>query len=267
MATLPERLRNKRLAASTREKYQAIAARIGDKDPIEWLESQLDDRTPIGTVLPLRAAVAHVLAAQGVDDLEVQTKLPKARGRKGATRSALSDEQLDRYLAAAQERTEPVRAILLLLPNTGLRISEACGLRTQDVQRRKGEPVLVVTGKGNKDRVVPLNAAAVQALRDWTKTRKAEMADNDTPWLFPGRKTHIHPATVEKACREIAAADPELKGLTPHVLRHRFATALLSRGVDLKTVQVLLGHESIMTTQRYLHPDTDQLAAAVDKLK
>ena len=266
--SLQERLKKRRLAASTREKYQAIEARIGTADPVAWLEKQLDDDTPIGTVLPLRAAVAHILGARGMDDADVQAALPTARGRKSAVRDALAPEQLELFRTEAAKLSDPVRTILLLLPDTGLRIGEACGLRVDSVQRRKGHPVLVFAGKGNKERIVPLTDAALGVLRAWVKARKARELDDTVPWLFPGKtpKRPLHRATVEKACRELAAAHTELKGLSPHVLRHCFATHALAKGVDLRTLQVLLGHSSITTTQRYLHPDVDQLAAAIEKL-
>jgi integrase/recombinase XerC len=160
---------------------------------------------------------------------------------------------------------DPAYTILLLLPHTGLRIAEACNLTKADVQAQRNRRVLRVLGKGNKVRLVPLSTAATAIL-------DAYMADASLAgqtWLFPSPRGSgaVRPNAIREPLRRLRATLPgEAREVTPHVLRHTFATRLLDSGVDLKTLQVLLGHATIATTARYLHPSVEALGEAVDKL-
>lgn len=260
-----ERLHDRGLLPSTREKYTEISERMDLEDPIAWLKSQVHARTPIGTVLPLRATVKHYLVGElGYTEEEVDDLLPKAMGRKAARRDALNPTQLAVYhMAVGALGIEPAHTILMLLPQTGLRISEACGLHRKNLRQVEGRWVLELRGKGDKHRVVPLNRAAETTLFTYFKVA------NTDGWLFPGRADlggPIGPHAIRKYTRAIAEDYPDLEGLSPHVLRHTFATMSLRRGMNLSQLQQLLGHESIVTTQRYLHPTVGDLVAAVDLL-
>jgi site-specific recombinase XerD len=254
---------------STIETYEKIidrCVRSGD-DPVEWAWAQTRS-APIGTVLPIRAAVKHYLVAGGMAPHTAHAALPPAKGRPDRIREALTPEQQRTYAAAvAQEADGPVKALLGILPRTGLRISEACNLRWEDVQHRGSIPVLVVTGKRGKQRLVPLSAGAVRILdqhRAWMARWKTHRSDVGETFLFPGYgEDAITPDAVRKAVRDLRAAHPGLDGLTPHVLRHTFATNLIRAGRDIDQVRVLLGHTNVKTTIRYLHPATDILADAV----
>lgn len=267
--SLEERFRDRGLLSSTQTKYQEIlAAASSDEDLIRWLHRKISITTPIGTVLPARAAVKHYLISeQGYDEESVDALLPKARGREAATRDSLSPKQLMVYLAACDAiPTEPSRTILLLLPKTGLRIGEITALRRDEVATVDGRVHFAFRGKGDKHRKVPLPRPAEKTLAEYLAQHdQSSMAGSE--WLFPSSwGSAITPHAVRKYTRQIAKDFPVLGALSPHVLRHTYATSLLREGVDLKTLQILMGHENIATTQRYLHPTLGDLQEAADRL-
>jgi site-specific recombinase XerD len=260
---LDARLKQRGLLPSTKEKYKEILEAAQKGDIIGWLNKKIHARTPLGTVLPARAAVKHYLISeQGYDEESVDELLPKAKGQAAQTRQALSPQQLATYLAACDAiDNEPSRTILLLLPKTGLRISEITGLKRSDLIQKDGKLFFSFRGKGNKHRLVPLPSTAELTLREYLDNTPQREFLFESTWTGP-----ITPHAVRKYTRQIAEDFPELSGLSPHVLRHTYATSLLKKGVDIKTLQELMGHTSITTTQRYLHPDAEDLAAAADKL-
>lgn len=253
-------MKERGLLPNTRKTYRTLAAQAGD-DPVAWLRGLVAERRPMGTLAPARAAVRHRLEAEGKGEEEVRALLPAIRGRKGATRDALTPDDLATYYAAVEAVAEPVRTLLLLLPRSGLRVSEACALRRAEVTERNGRLILRIRGKGDKPRVVPLGEAGTALLRDYMAS---DVAGSD--YLFPGRGGPITPGAVRKVTRQLRAAHG-LAELSPHVLRHTYATSLLAEGVDVRSLQALLGHEAIATTMRYLHPSADDLARSIDKLK
>ena len=115
--------------------------------------------------------------------------------------------------------------------------------------------IRVQQGKGAKDRYVMLSPRLLKRLREYWKIQRS------THWLFPGRaKTqHISPSTVRQVCREAWFASGLKKRVTPHILRHSFATHLLEAGADLRTIQVLLGHKALSSTARYTHIATHRI--------
>ena len=260
---LQEHLSQQQLLPSTKAQYKSILARTEGKDPITWLKGRIHARTPIGTVLPYRAAVKHYLMSeQGYTEEELQALLPKAKGRPTAYRHALTPEALATYHVAVEGVPDPSMTILTLLPKTGLRISEICGLQVGDVQNVSGVRAFVFRGKRDKQRVVPLTKSAESTLDAYIASHQP------TKWLFTGQLGGpLTPHAVRKHTRAIAALNPDLAELSPHVLRHTYATLLVARGVDLKTIQSLLGHESIETTSRYLHPTVTDLYAAAARLE
>jgi site-specific recombinase XerD len=257
--SLSSHLKKQGLASSTREKYGTIVASVGDSDPVEWLNKRLSNRTPIGTVLPLRAAVKHYLLSEGYTVEQIDDLLPKAKGRPSGTREAMNPEQLATYFLVSEEQDEPVRTILLLLPRTGLRISEICNLRMENLISRGGVQGLLFRGKRDEERFVPLNRPALKVLNEYVASVSPE------GWLFEGYAGGpITPHAVRIYTRRMAAQHPELSSLSPHTCRHTFATSLLRSGTDLRRVQALMGHKNIETTARYLHPDASMLQEAVE---
>lgn len=140
------------------------------------------------------------------------------------------------------------RTILMTIYATGLRLSEALHLRVEDIDSSR-MLVRVRRGKGKKDRYVPLSETLLHQLRTyWKEHRPSE-------WLFPGgkAKSPLGTSSVQRICKRAGLQAGLSKKVTPHVLRHCFATHLLEAGTDLKTIQVLLGHRSLNTSSLYLH--------------
>ena len=149
-------------------------------------------------------------------------------------------------------------ALLELLYGSGLRASELVSLPRGSV--RPGQPFLMVRGKGSKDRLVPISSRAQTAVANWL-----EVAPGGTLWLFPSGKAHLSRVRLFQIVRQMAAdsgISPER--VSPHVLRHAFATHLLSGGADLRVLQSLLGHADIATTQIYTHVDSARLVELVN---
>lgn len=169
----------------------------------------------------------------------------------------ISGAELKRLMKAPDTKTlEGKRdsAILELLFSTGLRISELCSLSIDDVDLSRDE--FSVRGKGDKVRVVFLSDTARKALQEYLKHRK-DM--DDAMFVRYGRKQNdggdlrISPRAVQRLIKKYAAAAGITRKVTPHVIRHSFATDLLQNGADIRSVQALLGHASINTTQVYTH--------------
>ena len=183
---------------------------------------------------------------------------------------SLSRDEIDRLLAAAAARDAAAGLRLVALVEmayaSGLRVSELLGLKVEAV--RRDPAYLIVRGKGGKERLAPLNPAARAALKAWLTARDARRKPEapDSPWLFPssGRSGHLTPRRFAQLLDEAAvAAGLDPARVSPHVLRHAFATHLLEGGADLRVVQTLLGHADIATTQIYTHVATDRLAQVV----
>ncbi|WP_315969058.1 tyrosine recombinase XerC [Nigerium massiliense] len=151
------------------------------------------------------------------------------------------------------------RAIIELLYSTGMRVSELCGLSAGDLDRDRG--LVRVVGKGDKERRVPLGEPARLAVDAWLDARPAIAAVGDA--LFVGRRGgRIDPRVVRRVAHEALAAVPDGPDLGPHGLRHAMATHLLEGGADLRSVQEMLGHSSLATTQIYTHVTNERLREA-----
>jgi len=125
---------------------------------------------------------------------------------------------------------------------------------------RKGQPFLILRGKGSKERLVPISSRAEQAVARWR-----ENVPDSSPWLFPSGKKHLSRIRLYQIVRAMAGdAGIPPDRISPHVLRHNFATHLLSGGADLRVVQSLLGHADIATTQIYTHVDSGRLVELVN---
>jgi integrase/recombinase XerC len=149
-------------------------------------------------------------------------------------------------------------AVLALLYGSGLRISEALGLKRQDVPRPGAGDVIMVTGKGNKQRMVPVLAQVTRLIADYVALCPYDLAAAGA--LFVGAKgAPLNPRIVQLAMAGLRGALGLPDTATPHALRHSFATHLLARGGDLRAIQELLGHASLSTTQIYTAVDTERL--------
>jgi len=193
----------------------------------------------------------------------IQTpKLPRSLPK------ALSERDMEDLLDVAPEQERAAwidlrdNAILLLLYGAGLRIGEALGLTKGviDGLLEAGRDTLEVTGKGNKTRLVPLLPQAVDALKAYRDSCPFQAKLGAKQAFFLGaRGGPLDPAIVQKRVREIRRSLGLAESVTPHALRHSFATHLLGAGGDLRTIQELLGHASLSTTQRYTDVDTARL--------
>ena len=145
-----------------------------------------------------------------------------------------------------------------MLYGSGLRASELVNLPRGAI--RTGQPFLVVRGKGDKERLVPISSRAGEAVQKWL-----DVAASGPLWLFPSGKSHISRVRLFQIVRSMAAdAGISPDRVSPHVLRHAFATHLLSGGADLRVLQSLLGHADIATTQIYTHVDSASLVELVN---
>ncbi|WP_427792361.1 tyrosine recombinase [Brevundimonas diminuta] len=182
----------------------------------------------------------------------------------------LSRDEIEALLAsaAADDGAAGVRLIALMemAYASGLRVSELLALKVEAV--RRDPAYLIVRGKGGKERLAPLNTAAREAIRAWLDARDAARKPGapDSPWLFPshGKSGHLTPRRFAQLLDQAAiTAGIDPTRVSPHVLRHAFATHLLEGGADLRVVQTLLGHADISTTQIYTHVATDRLSQVV----
>jgi integrase/recombinase XerD len=149
-------------------------------------------------------------------------------------------------------------ALLELLYGSGLRATELVSLPRRAF--RPGQPFLILRGKGDKERLAPVSERAAEAVRQWLPH-----VPEASPWLFPGGKSHLSRVRLFQLVRSMAAlAGIAPDRVSPHVLRHAFATHLLAGGADLRVLQSLLGHADIATTQIYTHVDAARLVELVN---
>jgi integrase/recombinase XerD len=149
-------------------------------------------------------------------------------------------------------------ALLELLYGSGLRATELVSLPRRAV--RPNQPFLMLRGKGGKERLVPVSSRAAVAVENWLPS-----VPGDSPWLFPSGKSHLSRVRLFQLVRAMAAlAGIAPDRVSPHVLRHAFATHLLAGGADLRVLQSLLGHADIATTQIYTHVDAARLVELVN---
>ena len=176
----------------------------------------------------------------------------------------LSQEEVKRLIEAAPNLQ--YRTLLMLLYGTGLRRAEASLLKVSDIDSER-RVIHVRQGKGSRDRDVPLTAKLLEALRQYWRWKKPKV------YLFPSTPGHrgveqpISGETVWYACHRAAVKAGISKRIGPHTLRHSFATHLLEAGADLRTIQVLLGHQKLKDTIVYLHLSQRHLHAAVNPLE
>ena len=156
------------------------------------------------------------------------------------------------------------RALLETLYSTGARVSEVVGLDLCDIDDT--DAFVRLKGKGRKERIVPIGEMAIQAIRDYRASLPVTIShsDHSVPLFLNHRGGRI---TTRSVARIVARYSARLTGgaISPHALRHSYATHLLDEGADLRSIQEMLGHASLSTTQKYTHLASDQLAAIYDR--
>lgn len=205
------------------------------------------------------------LVDDGLRRDDPSSSLPKPRLQRPLPR-VLAERDVEAIFEAAGAKAasgEPLAqrnlALLELLYGSGLRASELISLPRGAV--REGQPFLILRGKGEKERLVPISSRAQAAVKEWLQNVPAS-----SMWLFPSGRKHLTRVRLFQLVREMAAdASIAPDRISPHVLRHAFATHLLSGGADLRVLQALLGHADIATTQIYTHVDAARLVQLVNE--
>ena len=217
-----------------------------------WLNT-IGDLRP-ATINARIAAITHLLKWMGYT-------IPEWIQRPARSRSlprTLGKNDLQKVRLAAMRSEDPIAfPVITMMLDTGLRCSEICNLDLDDVDL-EDLSALVIGGKGEKDRTVLFTNATLDALDAWRPIRNARLKNctrekDQRSLFFSSRSRRLNPRSVQKLLDRIAdASDIPRTRLSPHVLRHSFATGLLERGADLVTIQRLLGHANISTTRVYL---------------
>ncbi len=233
----------------------------------DFLRSMRDEGLSVASISRALAAArmfSRYLVLQGVIERDVTEAIqpPKSWNRLP---TVLGEEVLERLLSGPNPEQDTFagrdRALLYVLYGAGLRASEAAGLLASDVNERLG--VLRVLGKGSKERIVPLAGRALEAIRYYMQQeRPGVLRRPDEPVLFLSRTGRpLGREDIFRIVRKYVRRAGLGPRVTPHTLRHCFATQLLSHGADLRSVQEMLGHADIATTQIYTHVDASRIKA------
>jgi len=258
--------------AAYRRDLQGAEALLGnlasaERDDLARLAGKWADLAP-STVARKASALRQFygfLADEGLRADNPSAALPRPATRRPLPK-ILSHTGVEALFARAEleaegERSAAVRQLVLLelLYGSGLRASELVSLPLAAVPR--DAPFLTIIGKGGQQRMVPVSGRASQALSRWLAVRPAE-----GKFLFPSRGKHLTRVRLFQLLKDLAVhAGLDPAKLSPHVLRHAFATHLLEGGADLRVLQTLLGHADITTTQIYTHVDAARLVALVNE--
>lgn len=209
-------------SAAVGRKLATLSAFIDFLVLMELLDSKLDEREKWPKLLDTPERLPVVLDNKEMQDILSQPDTATILGRRD-------------------------RAILTLIYSAGLRVSEICSLQTKDVHR--SEQRILISGKGGRERYVPLDPNVDEAIQEYLQSRNSEI-----PELFVSKKGGaLTPRAIQFMVKKYAQKAQIDKNVTPHKLRHTCATHLLQEGAHLVSIQKLLGHKSLMTTQIYLH--------------
>lgn len=269
------------LAPATLDAYQRDLRRlrrwaeaVGHDDPSRLVEQDLREfllararelapRSRARLVSTLRSFGKYLVSEDlAVQDVAGRLQAPRVGRRLPDTLSVAQVERLLNEVAGAMPRDLRDRAMLEMLYGAGLRVSELCGLDLTDVDRR--EATLRVRGKGSKMRVVPLGEPALAALQRWLDRGRPELLGKkpNAAVFLNARGGRLSRVSVFHVIKKAAAAAGLQATVSPHTLRHSYATHLLEGGCDLRIVQELLGHADLATTEIYTHVDRSFLREA-----
>lgn len=239
-----------------------------DKATVDDLRSFMGDLHDLG-IMPRSCArilsgiknFYRYLRLEGVMDTD-PTELLESPSVGSRLPSVLSLEEIDALIAAMEDTPtgRRNRAIVETMYGCGLRVSELCALQISHIDFRNA--VMLIRGKGSKERLVPVNEVALTRIKNYVDTDRNDVpivsADADTVFLN-SRGRHLSRVMIFYILRDAAARAGIRTPLSPHTLRHSFATHLLEGGANLRSIQQMLGHESIATTQIYLHIENSRL--------
>lgn len=240
-----------RIAAAFVSYYRRPPAQMGEHEVREYLLNRMGQVKPATVALDI-AAITFLYAVT-LNKPEVVARIPRPKVPKPLP-DVLSGSEVVELLEAVESLRH--RTILSVAYGAGLRINEVCSLLQRDIDSKR-MVIKVRRAKGGKDRYVMLAQKLLEALRAYYRATRPPK-----PWLFPGQTAghHITPNAVRKALDKAVAKTGLKKRVTPHMLRHAFATHMLENGADIRLVQVLLGHSSIRSTQIYTHVSSTHIA-------
>lgn len=224
-------------------------------------ENKTTPRTVARRISALRQFYKFIIS-EGVreDDPTSTVEAPK---QKRTLPKILTEEEMNHVIKVAGEKGTPASkrlvCLLEMIYSTGLRVSELVSLPLTAYQ--EDSQFMIVEGKGGRERMVPLTSAAQKTLQDYVNNRKVFIGENDNgtqaQWLFPSKtsiKGHLTRQRFAQMLKDLSkAAGMPMGKVSPHIIRHAFATHLLKNGADLRAVQKMLGHADIATTQIYTH--------------
>ena len=265
--------RNSDVNKATPEDLKSYLKELAEKIHVKGAnKSKIAVRTVARRLSALRQFYRYMVSENARTDDPTSTIESPKQGR--TLPKTLSESEVTQLIktAAASGGSENLRLVCLLemLYATGLRVSELVGLPLSAIG--EGSQFVLITGKAGRDRMVPLSEPAQKALKKYMDIRKQFVGSDEyrlrqEKWVFPSRTSdsgHLTRQRFAQLLKDLArAANLDEGRVSPHILRHAFATHLLSNGADLRSVQKMLGHADIATTQIYTHIVGDKLKATV----
>ena len=241
-----------------------LTLQTADVDVVRgWMESLMDRGLKATTVNLALSAVRTFYRYALLRNLVERDPAYGVKGPKKAkplpqfVRESEMDRLLDAEFSADDYNEVRARTIIILFYETGIRLAELVGLDDTDVDLSAMQ--LKVTGKRNKQRIIPFGEELAGMLRDYMALRDVEVVRQSPALFLTNKGKRIGRAQVQSLVRDRLATVTTLKKRSPHVLRHSFATAMLNNGAGLESVKKLLGHESLETTEIYTHTTFEQL--------
>ncbi|MFB9865335.1 tyrosine-type recombinase/integrase [Rufibacter immobilis] len=253
------------------EVYQLEDLKVADHAIIRsWVvtlvQKELDSRTIHRKIASLRSYY-RFLVQRGLLETNptLRIKAPKlAKKLPAFIPEDAFTQLLDQSEFTADFKGQRERLILELLYGTGMRLAELTTLQLEDINLAAS--TLKVLGKGNKERILPLNASLIDALSHYLQLRSATFPNNNSSFLFvTDKEAPLYPKYVYRVVKKYISTVSTANKNSPHVLRHSFATHLLNRGADLGAIKDLLGHASLAATQVYTHNSIEKLKAIFEK--
>jgi integrase/recombinase XerD len=236
---------------------------------ISLYESGLTARSVSRKISAIKLLCAYLHRQFGVDNIGLQLRLPKTAK---SLPKYLSIEEIEELIACADKDTSVYgvrnKAMLYLMYVTGMRVSELVHITLSDLQRESG--FIVIQGKGDKQRMVPVPDSVFVLLYTYIEQVRPEIVGKSMcPYLFPIKRgalcKPISRQSVWAVLQDLWKQTGNARTISPHQLRHSLATHLLKKGANLRSLQMLLGHEKITTVQVYTHIETSYLRAVYDK--
>jgi integrase/recombinase XerD len=262
------------------KKYKKTIDKVQNEEIREYIiylsKEKLDTKTIARRISALRRFFQFLFTENIIsDNPALNIDLPKT---SKTLPGVLNEQEVDNLIKTCYQDASPeglrLTALLEILYASGMRVSELVTLKISDVQTKNNnneiKSYIIVKGKGNKERLVVIHDKAIIALQEYLKNISIFTDNKNEKWLFPSKissEGHITRQYFGKLLKKLAidsGVDPSK--LSPHKIRHSFATHLLNHGADLRVIQELLGHKDIGTTQIYTHVSNEQLKSVVYKL-